>query len=133
MYLKNSLFPKRFNQIRTLRVNWHTDFPPYAMYRPGEISQEATLKWTLAWQVIANMAGLRDLYIFIPRPDTDPWKMLWLELESKILAPVQIVTIPEVFVVVLPFRESCTTLDVGESRCEFRLPEREKMVEMSCG
>jgi hypothetical protein len=74
--------------------------------------------------MLADMTGLRDLYVVISDPSPQGlWQRSWCELEGKLLEPVKQVTRPRWFVLYLPYRECRTDWDMGDCKVELRKPD----------
>lgn len=82
--------------------------------------------WLKSWAALSRLKGLRRLHIDLLlyyRDWAGRYDEIWKASGEKLLEVVQIVTVPEDFVVVLPNRQCSTDLPVGESKCKFRLPK----------
>lgn len=116
-YLPTLLLPQRIRQIRSLRIFWDM-FPMVCL----DYSSSQNV-WLKSWDALRQMTGLSNLHI-----DIGVWSFLgfqeqWLEREVELFEPVKTITTPKTFVIILPNRVCSTGLDVGNSRCVFRLPE----------
>ncbi|OCK73960.1 hypothetical protein K432DRAFT_387092 [Lepidopterella palustris CBS 459.81] len=123
LHLSLLLPAPRLSSIRTLCIRWHIRGLPYYTRpgRPGVAFPEDTAHWQRLWQIIANLQGLRDLYVVLVDIN---WKEQWLALEKTLLEPVKLVVRPERFELVLPWEESDVGIDVGASACRLRRPPR---------
>lgn len=124
LYLPNFVFPHRLRQIRSLCIHWCI-YPAYKLGRNylsmdhRRILQVSTT-WKDCWKVLSYMEGLHELYISFACSEDE--KVRWLAMEARLLDGVKEVTVKKSFVIVLPFEESNLGLDVGQSRCELRVP-----------
>ncbi|KAH8724068.1 hypothetical protein GQ44DRAFT_750402 [Phaeosphaeriaceae sp. PMI808] len=126
LYLPTCLPQQRLNSIRTLRLRWAIRALPYL--RRGSSHRlayrEDTMSWERGWSILANMNGLRDLYVVLVDPSQqDMWERNWIDLENELLHPVKAVTRPEWFELVLPFARCNIDWNMGESRVVLRRPE----------
>ncbi|KAF2851648.1 hypothetical protein T440DRAFT_517137 [Plenodomus tracheiphilus IPT5] len=113
------------NHIRTLRLRWSIRALPYLRRGPASrlAYREDTENWERGWSIIANMQGLRDLYVVLSDPSPGGvWERSWLELEEELVGPVRGVVRPGVAVVVLPYRSCGVGWDMGGSRVVLRRP-----------
>lgn len=72
------------------------------------------------------MTGLRKLHVtlwFRWRDMLDCYEEIWKPNEETLLEPVKLVTVPAVFVVMLPDRRCSTGIDMGNSKCSLQIPE----------
>jgi hypothetical protein len=106
-------------------VRWAIRALPYLCRGPSQrvAYREDTLNWERGWSTIANMTGLRDLYVAIVDPSPQGiWERNWAELEEQLLRPVKEVTRPSQFELMLPFASCSTEWDMGDSRVVLRKP-----------
>ncbi|KAI8943008.1 hypothetical protein NX059_001046 [Plenodomus lindquistii] len=125
LFLPTRLLPQHLSHIRTLRLRWAIRALPYL--RRGTKARlayrEDTANWERGWEIIANMQGLRDLYVVLSDPSPQGmWERNWLELEGQLLEPVKRVVRPRVVEVVLPYGSCGVNWDLGESRVVLRRP-----------
>lgn len=114
--LPQFILPQRLCQIRYLDIYWEVQKYIFGDYR-------SDCEWFSSWDVLSQMTGLKKLFIKLNAPDFDPYLFeKWKQREVLLLETVKRVLAPKNFVVVLPYRRCRTDLDVGHSRCEFRLP-----------
>ncbi|KAF2185867.1 hypothetical protein K469DRAFT_575050 [Zopfia rhizophila CBS 207.26] len=125
LYLPNRIPIPRINTLRTLRLRWTIRALPY-FRRPMSKKYaypEDTANWQRAWQIIASMNGLRDLYVVLV-DSNNIWEQKWLEMEGQLLEPVKLVIQPRWFELWLPYARSGVGWDMGGSSCRLRKPER---------
>lgn len=126
LYLPARIPQPRLNSIRTLRLRWAIRALPYLRRGPTErlAYREDTLNWERGWAILASMTALRQLYVVIIDPSPQGmWERNWLELEEQLLAPVQTVTIPRFFDLILPFASCNTHWDMGVSSVLLSKPQ----------
>jgi hypothetical protein len=83
-----------------------------------------TANWEKTWDILAGMAGLRELRVVLLDKSVDGiWEAQWLGVQERLLEKIKCVTRPRRFVVVLPYRSCCVDWDMGESGCVLRRPE----------
>ncbi|KAF2650733.1 hypothetical protein K491DRAFT_608311 [Lophiostoma macrostomum CBS 122681] len=126
LYLPSRLPTPRLNNIRTLRLRWAIRALPF-LRRPIHSSRyayrEDTDNWIRVWKMLADMRGLRDLYIVITDPSPQAlWQRNWCELEGKLLEPVKQVMTPRWFILCLPYSGCRTDWDMGDCGVELRKP-----------
>lgn len=99
--LPRYILPQRLNKIRVMHLAWHVPLIPYE----DELNENKV--WLEIWQVVASMQGLRKLHVHLisQHNSLDYWKDWFLnDIEDfTLLGPVQAVTKPDVFELVLPF------------------------------
>ncbi|KAI9845111.1 MAG: hypothetical protein M1838_001900 [Thelocarpon superellum] len=108
--LPRLLLPQRMHAIRRLRFTWHLSEPPFC----GGSRYKDTV-WTIIWQVLASMKGLRELQVELQIACV--WRMHWLTQERKLLEPVKAVTTPDVFELTLPFTIEARDITLRELPC----------------
>ncbi|OCL10824.1 hypothetical protein AOQ84DRAFT_314832 [Glonium stellatum] len=135
LYLPQRVPAPRLNTIRTLRLRWHIRALPY--YRRTYSSTntvssksklaypEDTQNWIRAWQIIASLSGLRELYVVLI-DSARLWEEKWLRLEEELLQPVKLVIQPQWFELSLPYSASNVELDMGVSSCRLSKPAEPK-------
>jgi hypothetical protein len=127
IFLPEHLPLPRLNMIRKLRVRWTIRALPF-LRRPNSPKsyayKEETANWIKAWNILAHMEGLEDLYVVLGemRPQVTIWERGWLELEDTLLEPVKMVVRPSSFVLVLPYGSCQLDRDFGESKVVLRKP-----------
>ncbi|KAJ4376161.1 hypothetical protein N0V83_001442 [Neocucurbitaria cava] len=123
-YLSYYLLPQRLTQIRDLYFYWELDNYLYGSL--ASVLEGGFNQWFQSWDVLSKMAGLRHLNIrlsFRLSRHIDFYDALWKGKGQEILEPVKRVTAPREFVITLPDIRCSTDIDVGESKCIFRLPK----------
>ncbi|KAF2276811.1 uncharacterized protein EI97DRAFT_433042 [Westerdykella ornata] len=128
LHLPSRLPAVRLDSIRTVRLRWTIRTLPFlkrSISSKRYAYPEDTANWVNGWEILANMQGLRDLFVTLTEvtPWRATWERQWLEMEEKVMAPVMQVVRPTRFVVVLPY-ESCRVdgWEVGECNVVFRRP-----------
>jgi hypothetical protein len=93
--------------------------------------QEDTVNWEKTWNILANMASLRELRVVLLDKSVDGiWETRWLFLEGTLLEPAKSVNRPRKFEIVMPYTSCRLDWDMGESRCVLKKPEsREGAIE----
>jgi hypothetical protein len=108
-----------------MRIDWDLDrkrFFQFDLVRGAHRDE-----WYRTWNVLRRMTSLRTLHVrlfFV----MDLWQScygdFWKQNDQAVLEPIKSITAPQDFVVTLPDWRCSTDLDVGKSRCIFKLPER---------
>lgn len=98
------------------------------MRRGNKIAyREDTANWEKGWRILAEMQGLRDLYIALVDPSQHGmWERNWVELETELLEPVKQVTKPKWFDLTLPYASCDTRRNMGECRVVLSKPVGEE-------
>jgi hypothetical protein len=124
LYLPYFIPPQRLNQLRRLYIHWNLS---PATGHIG-IADETLTWWKECWHFLSTLRGLHELLIRFQSRDEQHSRWDWEPLEAQLKEYISRVTVRRRFVVVLPFPESVVgnlSLDLGESRCEIRVAERE--------
>lgn len=82
-------------------------------------------QWSQSWDALSKLTGLRRLHItlvFRFSHWTDYYEDLWKERGAELLEPIKKITAPTTFIVTLPDHRCSLDIDVGESKCVFKLP-----------
>lgn len=124
-YLPYFILSERITQITNFRIDW--DFDRHGFFQVDLMPGPHLDEWYRTWDVLRSMTGLRTLHVrlffFL-----DLWQQcygdFWQRNGKELLEPVKKITAPKDFLVTLPDWRCSTDLDVGQSRCIFRLPER---------
>ena len=106
--LPRYFLPQRLNRIRILYLTWRVPLVP----REDELNENNV--WLEVWQVVASMQGLRELHVHLEshhhsRLSWTEWFLNDVE-DFTLLGPVQGVTRPDVFDLLLPFDDQVYTL-----------------------
>jgi hypothetical protein len=117
LYLPHFILSQRLRQIRYLQVSWRV-----TLWEITVIHESIYDGWLYPWSIIEQMRGLKELYIQFWVQDRVT-REAWLQKERELLEVVTKITSPSKFVAVMPTVESSTSIDTGESRCVFRLPQ----------
>ncbi|KAF2000862.1 hypothetical protein P154DRAFT_522141 [Amniculicola lignicola CBS 123094] len=128
LYLPTRLPSPRLDQIRTLRLRWAIRALPYL--RRGTSKKyaypEDTANWARAWDTMASMKGLRDLYVVLSDPSpANTWEAAWGENQGKLMADVKKVVQTRWFMLMVPYESCDTHLDMGECKVILRRPDGE--------
>lgn len=99
--------PQNLNLIRSLRLAWRIGSPPLPpeareskTKRKGKLYKRGT--WTDTWRTIAGMKSLHNLEVTL-RIDSAYWGVLSAANTELVLDPIRSVTIPDDFILFLPF------------------------------
>lgn len=111
-----------------MNLRWAIRALPY-LYRGNKLAyREDTTNWEKGWRILADMQGLRDLYVLLIDPSPQGlWESNWVELEGKLLEPVKSVTKPRWFELVLPYSSCNAGWNMGDSMVVLRKPEGDVM------
>ncbi|KAF2650740.1 hypothetical protein K491DRAFT_761564 [Lophiostoma macrostomum CBS 122681] len=119
-FLPFFLISQRINQIRFLHVSW-----PVSSWSLTVMHESVFDHWLYPWGIIQHMSGLKNLFVELwPMESTTHVRGAWLRNESVLLEVVKKVTAPTNFTVILPVLECSTDVDMGDSHCILKLPER---------
>jgi hypothetical protein len=118
--------PQRMAQISNVSIEWDLDRHQY--FQVALMSDHHRHEWYKFWDGLSKMTGLRRLHIKLYFY-LDLWQEcygeFWEQNSKEILLPIKKVTAPRDFVIILPNWRCSTDVDIGESNCVFRLPERD--------
>jgi hypothetical protein len=84
-------------------------------------------EWFRSWDGLSKMTGLQRLHIkfyFCLDLWQGCYSEFWERNHKELLQPIKKVTAPRDFLIVLPNWQCSTDIDIGESKCVFKLPER---------
>lgn len=118
LYLPYFILPQRLDQIRFLYIHWSLDPEPFLHLG---VSQKTLARWTECWDMLSKFPNLQDLRIRFECAEsriTD-----WQPLEAQLKERTSRIKVAKKFVVVVPFQQTELELGVGDSNCEFRVPE----------
>ncbi|KAF1849455.1 uncharacterized protein K460DRAFT_276323 [Cucurbitaria berberidis CBS 394.84] len=120
-YLPYYFLPQRLTQIRSVHFFWKMDSHHYYLMTHGLDPQMD--EWLKSWDALSKLTGLQHLHITLSYTYwSEACKVLWEEHGARLLEPIKMITAPRDFVITLPGRSCSTDMDVGESKCIFRLP-----------
>jgi hypothetical protein len=127
LYLPSRLPGPRLDQIRTIRLRWAIRALPF-LKRPVSPKRyaypEDTANWIQGWKTLANMKGLRELYVLLTDPSPQHlWERQWADLEERLLEDVQNVRQTRWFTLMLPYPGCRTDWDMGGCNVILRKPE----------
>lgn len=112
-------------QVTNLNLHWDLDryqYSPVALM-PDHYRRE----WFRSWEALSRLTGLRWLHIRLYFC-LDLWQQcygdFWKQNHRELLEPIKEITAPRDFAITLPNWRCSTDVDVGSSRCVFKLPER---------
>ncbi|CAG5162033.1 uncharacterized protein ALTATR162_LOCUS6147 [Alternaria atra] len=124
-YLSYFFQPQRIVQISNLTIEWDIDRHQY--FNVNLMPDHHRSEWYRSWDGLSKMAGLRRLHIKFYFC-LDLWQgcygEFWERNSKELLQPIKRITAPRDFLITLPNWQCSTDIDVGESRCVFKLPER---------
>ncbi|CAO2651865.1 Nn.00g001480.m01.CDS01 [Neocucurbitaria sp. VM-36] len=124
-YLSYYFLPQRLTQIRNLNIYWELDSFQYFLMT--QLFDPVLDHWFESWNALSKMTGLRHLQItldFRYGNWSDTYETLWKERGEELLEPIKRITAPRDFVITLPDHRCSTDIDVGDSKCILRLPNR---------
>ncbi|KAI5378695.1 hypothetical protein J4E82_002581 [Alternaria postmessia] len=124
-YLSYFFQSQRIAQIGNLNIEWDLDRHQY--FNVNLMPDHHRREWYRSWDGLSNMTGLRRLHIKFYFC-LDLWQgcygEFWEQNNKELLQPIKKITAPRDFLITLPNWQCSTNIDVGESRCTFKLPER---------
>jgi hypothetical protein len=124
LYLPYFILPQRLNQLRRLYIHWNLS----PITGQIGIADETLTWWKECWHFLSTLRGLHELLIRFQSRDEQHSRWDWVPLEAQLGECISRITVRKRFLVVLPFSESVIgnpDFDVGESRCEVRVAQRE--------
>ena len=113
-------------QITDLTIHWDLDRHQY--FQVALMPDHHRREWFRSWEALSRLTGLRRLHMKLYFC-LDLWQQcygeFWAQNNRELLEPIKKITAPREFVLTLPNWRCSTNVDVGNSRCVFRLPERD--------
>lgn len=119
--------PQRLVQVQDLTIDWEIDSFYFHHHHGITADQLYFAAWKKSWAAISALIGLRKLHInlwFRWRNVIDCYEEVWKPNEKQLLEPANSITVPRQFVLVLPDHRCSINVDMGESRCVLRLPDK---------
>ncbi|EFQ94135.1 hypothetical protein CFE70_004912 [Pyrenophora teres f. teres 0-1] len=125
-YLSYFFLPQRMAQVTNLSIHWDLDHQQY--FQVDLMRERHRCEWFRSWEALSRLTGLRRLHIKLYFC-LDLWEhcygTFWTQNSRELLEPIKKITAPRDFVITLPNWKCSTKIDVGNSRCVFKLPERD--------
>ncbi|EDU42837.1 conserved hypothetical protein [Pyrenophora tritici-repentis Pt-1C-BFP] len=125
-YLSYFFLPQRMAQVTNLSIHWDVDYQQY--FQVNLMRERHRCEWFRSWEALSRLTGLRRLHIKLYFC-LDLWDHcygeFWTQNSRDLLAPIKDITAPRDFAITLPNWRCSTKIDVGNSRCIFKLPERD--------
>jgi hypothetical protein len=132
-YLSYYFLPQRLVQIKDLRICWEIDYLPY--YFMQEFPERFRDPWHNLWKVLSGLTGLRRLHVDLVFRYTHPndFEEFWKDKGTNLLESVKAITWPQEFVVTLPDVRCPTDVDVGDSKCVFKMKSEDAVTAETTG
>jgi hypothetical protein len=104
-FMPRLLLPQRINAIQSLYFDWRIrGSPPYHVTdsSSNEGNDPKSRAWTTIWKNLADMEGLRELYVDL-YVDHTQWDIIRTADTSSMVKPIMAVIAPRYFELRLPF------------------------------
>ena len=122
LYMPYFIPSRKLDQIRFLHIHWSLDLEPSLFIG---ISLTTLFRWNECWDMLSKFPNLQELLIRFECADAEHRIWDWQPLEKQLRALTDRIKVARKFVVVLPYQQTEIELGVGgDSRCEFRVPEK---------